>query len=243
MKKTTLALSIALSLNCANVLADTVYCVNCTNEISDMMRQAQNFAEFTAQTSNLIQQLEVMRQQAARLSSNTPFSQTSALLEKIMGAVNQGQALGYNIENITKRFENQYPEFGKTQGNFFDNYQKWSATTSDSIKSALLASGLQMDNFATESATSDTLRLMNQSASGQMQAIQVGNAVSSEMLDEMRKLRQLNTAQNQAQNAFLLSETQKTNNTQSGLKEFLNQKNIVIKSDEEIRKSLKGDKQ
>ncbi len=105
-----------------------------------------------------------------------------------------------------------------------------------------MASGLQMDNFATESATSDTLRVMNQSANGQMQAIQVGNAVSSEMLDEMRKLRQLNTAQSQAQNAFLLGETQKSDDAEAGMKEFLSQKNNVLKSDEEIRNTLRGNK-
>lgn len=239
MKKIMIAVTLAFTLSSGSALADTVYCVNCTNEISDMMRQAQNFAEYTAQTSNLIQQLEVMRQQAARLSGATPFSQTSALLTNIMGVVNQGQALGYNLGNITKKFESQYPEFGKSKGNYFDNYQKWSATTSDSIRSALMASGLQMENFATESATSDTLRQMNQSATGQMQAIQIGNAVSSEMLDEMRKLRQLNTAQTQAQNAFLLGEKQQSDDKMAGLKGFLNQKRAVVKSYAETEKDFK----
>lgn len=229
-----------LSANLSN--ADTVYCVNCTNEISDMMRQAQNFAEYAAQTSNLIQQLEVMRQQAARLSGSTPFSQSSALLSKIMTAVNQGQALGYNLENINSKFETQYPGFGKQQGKYSDNYKNWSLTTSDSIKSALSASGLQMENFATESATSDTLRSMNQSATGQMQAIQIGNAVSSEMLDEMRKLRQLNTAQNQAQNAYLLGQAEKSNSDLDGLKSFLGQKNAKVQTADEIRKSQQGKK-
>lgn len=239
MKKIMMAVSLAFTLSSGSALADTVYCVNCTNEISDMMRQAQNFAEYAAQTSNLIQQLEVMRQQAARLSGSTPFSQSSALLTKIMAAVNQGQALGYNLESINKKFEGQYPAFGKSQGNYYDNYQKWSATTSDSIKSALMASGLQMENFATESATSDTLRQMNQSANGQMQAIQVGNAVSSEMLDEMRKLRQLNTAQNQAQNAFLLGQAQNQDNSAASLKTFLKPKNATLKSYDEYAKEYK----
>jgi len=229
-----------LTANIAN--ADTVYCVNCTNEISDMMRQAQNFAEYAAQTSNLVQQLEVMRQQAARLSGNTPFSQSSALLTKIMGAVNQGQALGYNLESINSKFENQYPGFGKQKGKYSDNYKNWSATTSDSIKSALSAAGLQMDNFATESATSDTLRMMNQTPAGQLQAIQIGNAVSSEMLDEMRKLRQLNTAQNQAQNAYMLGQAEKSNSDLDGLKSVVNQANTKQDSDEELYKSVRGTK-
>lgn len=239
MKKILLAVSLTLTLSSGSTLADTVYCVNCTNEISDMMRQAQNFAEYAAQTSNLIQQLEVMRQQAARLSSATPFSQSSALLSKIMAAVNQGQALGYNLEGISKKFESQYPEFGKQQGNYFDNYKKWSATTSDSIRSALMASGLQMDNFATESATSDTLRLMNQSPAGQLQAIQIGNAVSSEMLDEMRKLRQLNTAQTQAQSSYLLGEKQQKDNSMSSLEQMLKPKNAAFKTYEQLQKESK----
>ena len=239
MKKLLFAFGLVLASINNIVNADTVYCVNCTNEVSDMMRQAQNFAEYTAQTSNLIQQLEVMRQQAARLSSTTPFSQSSSLLTKIMTAVNQGQALGYNLENISKKFEEQYPEFGKQQGNYFDNYQKWSATTSDSIRSALMASGIQMENFATESATSDTLRIMNQSATGQMQAIQIGNAVSSEMLDEMRKLRQLNTAQTQAQNAFLLGEKQQKDNSMASLEKMLKPKNAEFKTYEQLQRESK----
>jgi P-type conjugative transfer protein TrbJ len=240
MKKNILAVPLFLILSSGSALADTVYCVNCTNEVMDMVRQAQNFAQYAQQTSNLIQQLEVLRTQAARLNSDTPFSQTSALLTDIMKVVNQGQALGYNTASITKKFEGQYPDFDKQQGNYFDNYLKWSQTTADSIKSALLSAGMQMANFETESVTADTLRTMNKSATGQMQAIQIGNAVSSEMLDEMRKLRQLNTAQMQAQNAYLLNEQEKSNSSTAGLKSFLDQKNIVIKSDDEIRKSLKG---
>lgn len=239
MKMKSILLTLALTLSTESTQADTVYCVNCTNEVMEMVRQAQNFAQYTQQTSNLIAQLEVMRAQAARLSSATPYSQTSALLSKLMQIVDQGQALGYNIGNITRRFETQYPEFGKRQGNYFDSYQAWSQTTSDSIRSALMAAGLQMENFATESATADTLRTMNQSATGQMQAIQIGNAVSSEMLDEMRKLRQLNTAQSQAQNAFLLGAKQQSDEQVSGLKAFLNQKNNVVRSYQETERKFR----
>lgn len=239
MKKILLAVSLAFTLSSGSAFADTVYCVNCTNEATEMMRQAQNFAEYTAQTANMIRQLEVMRQQAARLSADTPFSQTSELLKGIMSVVNEGQALGYNIGEITKKFEGQYPDFGKQQGNFFDNYQKWSQTTGDSIKSALMAAGLQMANFETESATADTLRTMNKSATGQMQAIQIGNAVSSEMLDEMRKLRQLNTAQNQAQNAYLLANKQQKDNSMASLEKMLKPKNAAMKTYDQILKEVK----
>lgn len=226
MKKILLTVSLAFTLSNGSAFADTVYCVNCGNEAT----QYANYAQLYQQTTNMVAQLELLRAQAARLNSDTPFSQSSALLKDIMSVVNQGQALGYNIGEITKKFEGQYPEFGKQKGNFFDSYQKWSQTTGDSIKSALMAAGLQMANFETESATADTLRIMNKSATGQMQAIQIGNAVSSEMLDEMRKLRQLNTAQNQAQNAYLLSEKQQADSKEDGLKTFLNQDRRVVKS-------------
>lgn len=235
MKKIVLALSLAFSLSNGIALADTVFCVNCTNEVTEMMRQAQNFAEYTAQTSNMIKQLEVMKQQAARLSSGTTPSQTSAFLKNLMGIVNQGQALGYNIGNITKTFESQYPGF-KVKGSYYDSYSKWSQTTADSIKSALMAAGLQMENFETESATADTLRTMNQSATGQMQAIQIGNLVSSEMLDEMRKLRQLNTAQMQAQNAYLLGDKQKVDTKEAQSKLLMDQ---IVFDHSVIKKSKK----
>lgn len=227
MKKILLAVSLAFTLSNGSAFADTVYCVNCTNEVTEMMRQAQNFAEYTAQTSNMIKQLEVMRAQAARLSADTPFSQTSTLLKGIMDVVNQGQALGYNVGEITKKFEGQYPGYRKQQGSYYDNYKKWSETTADSIKSALMAAGLQMENFETELAAADTLREMNKSATGQMQAIQIGNAVSTEMLDEMRRLRQLNTSQMQAQNAYMLGQQE--------------QKSVQENNNELIVKSFKRD--
>lgn len=232
----------ALGGNVPFANADTVYCVNCTNEVMEMARQAQNLAQYTQQTSNMIAQLEVLKTQAARLTGKTPFSESSALLTNIMGMMNKGQALGYDLANISKRFETQYPGFGKQQGSYYENYKKWSETSSDSIRNALEASGYQMGNFANESATAETLRTMNNSATGQMQAIQIGNAVSSEMLDEMRKLRQLNTAQMQAQNAYLLGEQEKTGSEISGLKSFLDQKNTTLQSDDQLRKKLKGSK-
>ncbi|MFD0912715.1 P-type conjugative transfer protein TrbJ [Methylophilus luteus] len=239
MKIISRLIGLALVISAGSAHPDTVYCVNCSSEVMEIARQAQNFAQYAQQTSNLIAQLEVMRAQASRLTSATPFSQTSSLLSNLMKVVNQGQALGYDISSITRKFENQYPDFGRSQGNYFDSYKNWSQTTSDSIKSALTASGLQMENFATESATADTLRTMNQSPAGQLQAIQIGNAVSSEMLDEMRKLRQLNTAQNQAQNAYLLGAAQQKDDTTNGLKTFLNQKNNVVKSYEETARKFK----
>ena len=232
MKKILLAISLAFTISSGSAYADTVYCVNCGNEST----QYANYAQLYQQTSNMIQQLEVMRAQAARLSSDTPFSQTSDLLKNIMSVVNQGQAIGYDLGVITKKFEMQYPGV-KVNGSYFDEYNKWSETTADSIKSALMAAGLQMANFETESATADTLRTMNKSATGQMQAIQIGNAVSSEMLDEMRKLRQLNTSQMQAHNAYLLGDKQKSDTKEAQSKFLLDQ----IRFDRSVIKKSKKD--
>ncbi len=232
MKKILLAISLAFTLSNGSASADTVYCVNCGNEAT----QYANYAQLYQQTSNMIQQLEVMRAQAARLSSDTPFSQTSELLKNIMSVVNQGQAIGYDLGVITKKFEMQYPGV-KVNGSYFDEYNKWSETTADSIKSALMAAGLQMANFETESATADTLRTMNKSATGKMQAIQIGNAVSSEVLDEMRKLRQLNTSQMQAHNAYLLGDKQKSDTKEAQSKLLLDQ----IKFDRSVIKKSKKD--
>lgn len=208
--------------------ADTVFCVNCSNEVMDIARQAQNLAQYTQQTSNLISQLEVLRRQAATLSGSAPTSQTNALLSNLMSVVNQGQALGYNLQNIEKKFQSEYPGYGQHEVNYHESYAKWSETTSASIRAALRAAGLQMENFSNEAATAETLKAMSQSARGQMQAIQVGNAVSSEMLDEMRRLRQIQVSQNQAQNAYLLGGQQQVDQKQYGLKKVLDQKNSVV---------------
>lgn len=178
----------------------------------------------------MIQQLQLLQQQAARLTTAIPYSQTAGLLTKLFQTVNQGQALGYTLANIEKQFQLQYPQFGKAHGNYFDNYTNWSNTTQDSIRAALNAAGVQSDNFATEEATAETLRMLNASPAGQLQAIQIGNAVSSEMLDEMRKLRQLQMSQNQAHNAFLLQQQQQSDAKAAALKKFYTPQNTEVKS-------------
>lgn len=239
MKKMNLVALSLLSLLTTQAAADTVFCVNCTNEVMDMMRQAQNIAQYTQQTSNLISQLEVLRRQAATLSGSTPTSQTNALLTHLMDVVNQGQAIGYNLQNIEKKFQSEYPGYGNHEGNYHENYAKWSETTSASIRAALMSAGLQIENFSNEASTAETLRTMSRSAGGQMQAIQIGNAVSSEMLDEMRKLRQIQISQNQAQNAYLLGNQQQVDQKEFGLKKVLNQKNSVVQPYTPSRKVTK----
>lgn len=227
MKKSILSL-IILSLFSTISNSETVFCVNCSNEVMDMMRQAQNFAQFTAQTSNMINQLEVLRRQAATLSSSTPDSISNAVLSQVIAIARESNVLGTNLQNFERDFQKIYPGSGQGDGNYFDKYKNWTDNTSNTIKAALKTAGLQIDNFSNEANTAETLRLMTQRAGGAMQALQIGNAVSSELLDEMRKLRAIQVSQSQAQNAYLLGTQNQSDQKEYGLKNFLNQKNSVV---------------
>jgi P-type conjugative transfer protein TrbJ len=86
---------------------------------------------------------------------------------------------------------------------------------------ALSAAGMTVDQISSEDGMIDQLRSMGQSAQGQMQAAQVGNAIAVEMVQQIRQLRQLNAAQIQQHGAFMAGQNEQQSADKAALKRFL----------------------
>ena len=72
-----------------------------------------------------------------------------------------------------------------------------------------MAANMQSNQFATEEMTLKQLRTMSQSATGQMQAIQVGSQIAEQQVQQLQKLRQLMMAQLNQQNTYMAGQEQK----------------------------------
>jgi P-type conjugative transfer protein TrbJ len=110
-------------------------------------------------------------------------------------------------QNIDDKFKNLYPGYRNSK-NFSQDYRNWSDSLMDSIRGSLNAANLQANDFATEDQLINQLQNMSQSTEGRMQAAQIGNMIAVENVQQMRKLRQLQMAQMQAQNGYLASQNQ-----------------------------------
>src|SRR5439155_26140633 len=86
-------------------------------------------------------------------------------------------------------------------------YDTWTRTTLDTLRGTLNSVRLHAGDFATEQSRIQALQAMNDSAEGRMQALQLGNMMAGEHLQQLVKLRQLVLAQITAQNVYIATQT------------------------------------
>lgn len=165
------------------------------------LQQVQSYATQLQQYQNMIQN-----------TLNIPAQVWGAVQADLMDVANivkQGQALAYSAANIASQFENTFKGFTFTGTDFKKEYRDLSRKTLDTLKGALMAANMQSNQFATEEMTLKQLRTMSQSATGQMQAIQVGVQIAEQQVQQLQKLRQLMMAQLSQQNTYLAAQEQK----------------------------------
>ncbi|TDQ37771.1 P-type conjugative transfer protein TrbJ [Tepidicella xavieri] len=165
------------------------------------LQQVQSYATQLQQYQNMIQN-----------TLNIPAQVWGAVEADLMSVANivkQGQALAYSATNIASQFENTFKGFTFTGTDFKKEYRDLSRKTLDTLKGALMAANMQSDQFANEEMTLKQLRTMSQSATGQMQAIQVGVQIAEQQVQQLQKLRQLMMAQLSQQNTYLAAQEQK----------------------------------
>ena len=190
--------------------------------------QLLNYAELINQDEQEVGQyekqvlmVENQLQQLANMATNTQgFSNTiwgNAMqdLALLQQAVAKGEALSYTFSNLDQTFEKRFKGYsnwsGTTMGtaNFPAQYANWSQQTQDTCRSALSAANLQYQDFATEQSTLQQLVNASQSATGRMQAVQVGNQIAAQMVDQMQKLRQLLMTQIELQTQYIATRQDK----------------------------------
>ncbi len=164
--------------------------------------------------ANMIQRYQNMLQNTLNIP-NQQWGNILQALTPLTNIVRQGQAIAYSMANLDVRFRQRFPDYGNfLNANFgapqmYGSYQGWYTTQRDGIDGALLAANLQSSQFANENATMATLTAMGDSATGRMQALQVGNQIANQQVQQMQKLRQLVMAQMQMQANYMAAEAAK----------------------------------
>ncbi len=181
--------------------------------------QILNMGELITQTAQKAQSYALQLQQAVT-NPDTPWSQTMDALNNIRQAYSTAQSIGYSMQSVESNFSNLYKGYGQS-GNMLNSIINWGNQTRSAVQGALSSAGWTMDQVATEDAMIDKLRLQGQTAVGQIQAAQVGNAISVELVQQMRQLRQLQAAQAQAQASYLAGVNEKAAADDANLRAFI----------------------
>jgi type IV secretion system protein TrbJ len=153
---------------------------------------------------------------------NQIFGSVMGDLNQLATIVQGGRALAYSVGNIDSEFRSRFPGYGYTAGAYYRDYRVWSQTTLDTTLSTLRAAGLQGQQLQSEQSVLAALRTMAMSADGRMQALQVGNQISEQTVEQLMKLRQLMLADLQSKQAFQAAQMQNEARGHAATEQFFN---------------------
>ncbi|KAB0774982.1 P-type conjugative transfer protein TrbJ [Pseudomonas aeruginosa] len=232
------SLCISSCLYIAPCPAYAIYCSNCSTFYQQMFEYAEqvNTALNTAeQLQTQIQQYQNMLTQGSGLP-NSMFGSIAADLKSVVNIYQRSQALGRQFQNMDAQFNTAYPGFedylaqsatsGEVQTR--DRYERWSEQGRDNIRSALGAANTNTSTFESEDAQLERMMARSQNATGRMQAIQAGNEIASQNVQQLQKLRDLVATQINMQGNYLAQEGDRKTASEAAEQQF------------EARKSTRG---
>jgi P-type conjugative transfer protein TrbJ len=198
----------------ANIATETTQLLNYAQLLSQYIRQGE-------QLQQEILQLEEMVRNGRPLPGQV-FGSVMADLNQLASIVQGGQALAYSMANLDSEFRSRFPGYGYKTGAYYRDYRIWSQTSLDTTLSTLRAAGLQGQQLQSEQSVLAALRAMAMSANGRMQAIEVGNQISEQTVEQLMKLRQLMLADLQSKQAYQAAQLQNDAQNHAATEQFFN---------------------
>ena len=140
-----------------------------------------------------------------RLTPTQVFGPIQTDLMGLQQIVQGGNALSYAMGNLDSQFNTKFSALGYAPPNgtpYSQRYATWSQTAMATTQKTLDAAGLQNSQMNTELQLNQQLQQQAMSAAGEMQALQVGNQIAAEEVEQLIKLRQLMQADMQSKAVF-----------------------------------------
>jgi len=198
----------------ANVATETTQLLNYAQLLAHYIRQGEQL------TQEILQLQEMVRN--GKALPNQIFGSVMSDLTQLATIVQGGQALAYSMANLDSEFRSRFPGYGYKTGAYYQDYRVWSQTTLDTTLGTLRAAGLQGQQLQSEQSVLAALRTMATSADGRMQAIEVGNQISEQTVEQLMKLRQLMLADLQSKQAFQAAQIQNEARGHAATEQFFN---------------------
>lgn len=217
--------ALALGILIASVPPATAGIIaNISTETTQLLNYAQLLAQYIRQGEQLSQEILQLQEMVrnGRALPNQIFGSVTADLSQLAAIVQGGQALAYSMGNLDSEFRSRFPGYGYTAGAYYRDYRVWSQTSLDTTLSTLRAAGLQGQQLQSEQTVLAALRTMASSADGRMQAIEVGNQISEQTVEQLMKLRQLMLVDIQSKQAFQAAQIQKEAQNHAAAEQFFN---------------------
>src|SRR5437867_151142 len=156
--------------------------------------------------ANQVRQIENMVQNTRNYGRGIWDIEALPRLVRLGQVIDQEQAIAYSMANIDGLFRQRYAGY-RPVTDWSREYDTWTRTTLDTLRGTLNSVRLHAGDFASEQGRIQALQAMSDSSEGRMQALQLGNMMAGEQLQQLVKLRQLVMAQINAQNVYMATQT------------------------------------
>ncbi|NVL45584.1 P-type conjugative transfer protein TrbJ, partial [Pseudomonas syringae pv. actinidiae] len=199
------------------------------NADAEAVNTALNTAE---QLQTQIQQYQNMVTQA-RACQAPCLAASRPILKNVANLYTRSQSLGRQIQNMDSQFNTAFPGFqsylnqaaNSAEVPAHERYQKWSEQGSNNVKTALEAANLNTSKFESEDIQLDRMVARSQSAVGRMQAIQAGNEIASQNVQQLQKLRDLMATQINMQGNYMAQQGDRKAASEAAEQQFEARKN------------------
>jgi type IV secretion system protein TrbJ len=202
MKRFTAPLSILIAIGCV-VFASPAHAIFGIGDVvfdpTMFASQLQQLAQETATVQNLAQQLQYVIKNTTGGGAGV-WSSNAGLLNNLGDIINQQEGLSYTIQGLSTQFQQYYAGYAISSMVGVESPLASGETTLNTLNGTLASAQAQAQNFGLEQAALGNLELKNQTAVGNLQAVQVSNELALAQVQQMQMLRQLVMAQTNAQN-------------------------------------------
>lgn len=204
-----LCLAIFLGLVSLNAFAMVVYDpANWAANHASALAMAKQIHESMLQTKHQFEQLSRLKDNL----QNFHWNDVQGVINQLASDMERGKALAFSMQNLDSEFKRRFPGFEKTSSGKTDykkQYAEWVDTNQHTMNNTMSAMGKQYKALKDEKDLRNTLLNQARTADGSMKAVQIGNEIAAEQVNQMQNLRQIMITQTSAMAEYQAFETQK----------------------------------
>lgn len=188
-----------------------------------IVQQGTLLEQYSTQASQLQQQISML-QDAYRNSTGLPiqaWSSAQSYINQLTGLIGNASGLSYSSSNVLDQVNTTYGNGETILPDYKNRVGDWNKNILSQVGSVLRAYNQQTNTALDVQRNMETIMNASQTAQGRMQVLQAGNQIASIAVNELQNLQQVVMAGNQAQLNYIASQTEKQNQREKPLKNFL----------------------
>jgi P-type conjugative transfer protein TrbJ len=220
-KNSFISLSIAAVVGGSAVYTPPVQafaCSNCASEATQALNYGQLFMSYLTQAEQLTTQMdqyEDMVKQGLGLSDSA-FDSLSDDLQSLVSLYQSGKALAHRMSDLDEQFLNEFKGYenyltsiGQGNINMPARYRQWAEFGLDNVRMAMRSAGMQTSILESEDAMLSRLVQRSATAQGRLQAIQAGNEIAAQQVQQLQKLREIMATQITLQGNWMATQVER----------------------------------